>query len=100
MGHDWVMNSDQIVEKCRAEVDTFVEEIRLKRGTDADVVFASREENERRNEAIKLIAVKARRRCEELCDYVNEVALIFDHGYTVSRIFREFDRIPNAIQGN
>lgn len=93
------MNSDQIAEKARAEVDKFVEEIRLIRGTDTDVVFASREENERRNEAIKLIAAKAMRRCQELCDYVTDVALIFDHNFTVTRIFREFDRIPKAIQG-
>ena len=81
------------------EVDKFVEEIRLKRGTDADVVFASREENERRNKAMELVAAKAMRRCEELCDYVNYEASIFDYGYTVARIFREFDRIPKAIQG-
>lgn len=93
------MNSDQIFEKARAEVDKFVEEIRLIRGTDADVVFASREENERRNEAIKLIAAKAIRRSEELCDYVNWELRINDHNFTVTRIFREFDRIPKAIQG-
>ena len=93
------MNSDQIFEKARAEVDKFVEEIRLLRGTDADVVFASREENERRNEAIKLIAAKAIRRSEELCDYVNWELRINDHNFTVTRIFREFDRIPKAIQG-
>ena len=93
------MNSDQIFEKARAEVDKFVEEIPLIRGTDADVVFASREENERRNEAIKLIAAKAIRRSEELCDYVNWELRINDHNFTVTRIFREFDRIPKAIQG-
>ena len=93
------MNSDQIFEKARAEVDKFVEEIRLVRGTDADVVFASREENERRNEAIKLISAKAIRRSEELCDYVNWELRINDYNFTVGRILREFDRIPNAIQG-
>jgi hypothetical protein len=93
------MNSDQIFEKARAEVDKFVEEIRLLRGTDADVVFASREENERRNEAIKLIAAKAIRRCEQLTDYVSYELRINDDGFTVRRVFREFDRIPKVIQG-
>ena len=93
------MDSDQITEKARAEVDKFVEEIRLLRGTDADVVFASREENERRNEAIKLIAAKAIRRCEQLTDYVSYELRINDDGFTVRRVFREFDRIPKAIQG-
>jgi hypothetical protein len=92
------MNSDQIVKKARAEVDKFVEEIRLIRGTDADVVFARDEENERRKKAIELISVKALRRCQDLCDYVNDMYLNED-GMTVQRILNEFDRIPNAIQG-
>ena len=100
MGDTWVMNEfEDLIEGVRKEVDAFVNEIRIVRGADMHLAFASPSEIERISDSMNQIAAKAGNRFQSLCDYVFEVSMIFDKSEAIEEISRQFARIPRAMDG-
>ncbi len=100
MRHTWAMDELGILlERVRKEVDEFVNEIRIARGTDMHVALASPSETQRMLESMNQTATNAGIQFQSFCDYVNYVSMIFDKSEAIEEISREFARIPRAIDG-
>jgi len=90
---------ERLVQQTREEVDNFVEQIRIVRGSDFDLAFAGPGEVQRRLESINQVTAHAMRRFQELIDFVRDNVFIDNKEETIERLHREFVRIPEATKG-
>lgn len=90
---------ERLVQQTREEVDNFVEQIRIERGSDFDLAFAGPGEVQRRIESMNQVTAHAMRRFQELCNFVRDNVFIDNKEETIDRLYREFVRIPEATRG-
>mgnify|MGYP002628146186 FL=1 len=81
------------------EIDAFVEQIRLVRGTDISIAFSSRSYNQLRLEFLRQIGEEAVNRMDFWCKRILDEPLIFDREEAINEIDRQFKAVSRALQG-